>query len=153
MATIRRATVDDVEELLQLRLKLSRETGDLRRDDPAREFIEGTRSYLLDTLPTGRFLAWVAEIERRIIATSGLVFFEKPPTAQNLAGLEAYVMNMYTLPEWRGQGIATSLMQEIIRYVKTTSARRIWLRTTRDGQHVYEHSGFRFTEGDMELVW
>jgi len=63
-------------------------------------------------------------------------------------------MNMYTLPQWRGKGIATALLQELIEYVKTTTeAKRIWLRTTRDGQSVYEKSGFVFTTDEMEYVW
>ncbi len=62
-------------------------------------------------------------------------------------------MNMYTLPAWRGRGVATALMQEIINYVQNTSARRIRLQTTKDGQPVYERCGFVFTHEDMELVW
>jgi len=60
---------------------------------------------------------------------------------------------MYTLPEWRGRGVATQLVQEIINFVKKTDAKRIWLRTTKDGQKVYEQCGFTFTSHDMELVW
>lgn len=136
-----------------MRLKLFRETGYLQSDEPSVELIEATRTYLRNNLPTDRFIAWVAEIEGRIVGMSGLVFFEKPPTEENLSGLEAYVMNIYTLPEWRGKGIATLLLKEIISMVKTTKARRIWLRTTPDGQHVYEQNGFVFTTADMELVW
>ncbi len=68
-------------------------------------------------------------------------------------GLEAYIMNMYTLPEWRGQGVATALVQSILHYVQQTSARRIWLHTTEAGRHVYEQCGFVFSEGDMEITW
>jgi GNAT superfamily N-acetyltransferase len=145
--------LNDLDQIIELRLKLLREAGYLQSDEPSVELIEATRTYLRNNLPTDRFIAWVAEIEGRIVGMSGLVFFEKPPTEENLSGLEAYVMNMYTLPEWRGKGIATLLLQEIIRMIKTTKARRIWLRTTPDGQHVYEQNGFVITTADMELVW
>lgn len=151
--TIRRATIDDVGELLALRLKLFRESGYLRSREPPPELIEATRTYLNKNLPTEHFFSWVALADGHLIGMSGLVFFQKPPTEENLSGLEAYVMNMYTLPEWRKKGVATALMQEIIRYVQTTSAKRIWLHTTQDGQSVYERCGFVFTHGDMELVW
>jgi GNAT superfamily N-acetyltransferase len=121
--------------------------------EPPPELIEATRTYLSENLPTEHFFAWVALAERCMIGISGLIFFQKPPTEENMIGLEAYVMNMYTLPEWRGQGVARALMQEIIKYVQNTSAKRIWLHTTKDGQSVYERSGFVFTHGDMELVW
>ncbi|MBD2524509.1 GNAT family N-acetyltransferase [Nostoc sp. FACHB-133] len=35
----------------------------------------------------------------------------------NLSGLEAYILNVYTIPMWRGQGIATALLKEIICFV------------------------------------
>lgn len=153
MFTIRRANLKDVDEFVQLRLKLFRETGDLQSEEPSPALIEATRTYLVNNLPTEQFIAWIAEAEGRIVGISGLTFFEKPPTDRNLSGLEAYVMNMYTVPEWRAKGIATALLQEVIRLVKTTNARRIWLRTTQDGQSVYEKCGFVFTSDDMELIW
>lgn len=149
--TIRRATIDDLEELIALRLKLFHESGYLHSEEPPSELIEATRAYLSDHIPTERFLSWVALNQGNLVGSSGLIFFQKPPTEENLSGLEAYIMNMYTLPEWRGQGIATALMQEIIKYVQQTSAKRIWLHTTKDGQPVYERNGFVLTHGDMEL--
>ncbi|MBO0792954.1 MAG: GNAT family N-acetyltransferase [Ktedonobacteraceae bacterium] len=149
--TVRRATVDDVDQLVQLRLALFQATGDLKSDEPSSELIEATQVYFLNHLPSERFIAFIAESEGRIIGTSGLVFLEKPPTDENRAGLEAYIMNMYTIPEWRGKGVATSLMQAIIHFVKTTPAKRLWLRTTEDGKHVYKNSGFVYTSQDMEL--
>ena len=151
--SIHRATIKDVDELTALSLKLFYETGVLQGDGPASELVEITRTYLRDNLATDHFIAWIAEVEGKIIAMSGLVFFEKPPTKANISGLEAYIMNMYTLPEWRGRGVATQLVQEIINFVKKTDAKRIWLRTTKDGQKVYEQCGFNFTSYDMELVW
>lgn len=150
---LRRATLDDLDELVVLRLKLFRESGYLLSEEPPPELIEATRTYLSENLPTERFLAWIAVAERHLIGMSGLIFFQKPPTEENLSGLEAYTMNMYTLPEWRSQGIATAILQETIKYVQNTSARRIWLHTTKDGQRVYQRCGFVFTHDDMELVW
>lgn len=151
--TVRRATIEDLDEFVLLRFQLFRESGYLRSEEVPPELIEATRTYLITHLPIGQFLAWVALTEGHLIGISGLIFFQKPPTEENVTGLEAYVMNMYTLPQWRGQGIATALIQEIIKYVQTTPARRIWLHTTPDGQSLYERCGFVFTHGDMEFTW
>jgi GNAT superfamily N-acetyltransferase len=64
-------------------------------------------------------------------------------------------MNMYTVPEWRGRGVATALLREIIKFVKGTGARRIWLRATEEGRPVYEKAGFSpvTSYSYMELVW
>ncbi len=149
----RRATLEDLEELLQLRLKLFYETGDVRNDELSSDLLERNRSYVSTNLPTNHFISWIAEAEGRMIGISGLVFFEKPPTRANSSGMEAYVMNMYTLPEWRGTGVATALLQDLIAFVRSTPARRIWLHTTEVGRSVYEQCGFTDTSQEMELVW
>jgi GNAT superfamily N-acetyltransferase len=153
MFTIRRATLDDLDEFIQLRLQLFRETGDLVSDEVPPDLLEATRTYLLANLPTNRFIAWIAEVEGILIGISGVVFLEKPPTRPNLSGKEAYVMNMYTVPEWRGKGVATALLQEILQFVKVNTIPRVWLRTTQDAKHLYEENGFTATKDEMEWLW
>lgn len=103
---------------------------------------EATRQYLLEALPAGQFLAWVAEAAGKIVATSGLIFFQKPPSEQNLTGLEAYILNMYTLPAWRGQGLARRLLQVLLDAARARQAHRIWPYATPDGQPLYAKAGF-----------
>ncbi|WP_251956285.1 GNAT family N-acetyltransferase [Nostoc commune] len=101
----------------------------------------------------GEFFAWVAEVDNQIVATSGLVFFQRPPYNGNFSGLEAYIMNVYTISMWRGQGIATALLKEIISFVRATAAKRLWLHTTKDGKRIYEKVGFVSTSKEMEIVY
>ena len=150
---IRRASADDVEELARLRLDLLREVGNLKQEKKSEALAEVTRHFLRETLSDGRFLCWVAEADGQIVGISGLMLFETPPDAGNYSGLEAYVMNMYTVPHWRHKGIATALLRRAIDFVKTTSTRRIWLRATGQRGAIYERAGFVSSAGYMELVW
>ncbi|HUY78099.1 MAG TPA: GNAT family N-acetyltransferase, partial [Ktedonobacterales bacterium] len=115
--TVRRATLDDLETLVTLRLMLEYEDHPANEQPPA-EVKRALHTYLAEALPSEQMLIWVAEADGKIIATSGLIFFQKPPTEYNLSGREAYILNMYTLSEWRGQGIATALVQTILAYVR-----------------------------------
>ncbi|WP_334852677.1 GNAT family N-acetyltransferase [Nostoc sp.] len=74
-------------------------------------------------------------------------------TNGNLSGLEAYILNVYTIPMWRGQGIVTALLKQIISFVRATEAKRLWLHTTEDGKRIYEKLGFVSTSKEMEMVW
>jgi GNAT superfamily N-acetyltransferase len=150
---IRQANLNDLEVLVELRLALLREAGNLESDTPTAALAEAIRQYLSKNLPTGKFVAWVAQMNGKIVGTSGVVMFERPPVNGNLSGLEAYVMNIYTVPTWRGKGVATALLEEIISYLKKTDARRIWLHATEDGKRLYEKFGFVSTTQEMELVW
>src|SRR5437868_5161023 len=109
MLPIRRATSDDIDQLVRLRLLLFEEADGPLEQTQAEAFREAIRAYLTKSLPQETFLAWVAESDGQIVATSGLVFLEKLPVPSNLSGEEAYILNMYTLPQCRGQGLATVL--------------------------------------------
>jgi len=151
--TVRRATLDDLETLVTLRLMLEYEDHPANEQPPA-EVKRALHTYLAEALPSEQILIWVAETEGKIIATSGLIFFQKPPTEYNLSGREAYILNMYTLSEWRGQGIATALVQTILAYVRQTQTRRIWMYATPAGKPLYEKMGFTprtRTNTEMEL--
>jgi len=153
MLNLRRANLGDLEALVRLRLELLREAGDIKDNTEIEAIAAATRNYLADKMPQGEFLVWVAEVENKIVATSGLVLFTRPPYDGNLSGLEAYIMNVYTIPQWRSQGIATALLKETISFVKETEAKRIWLHTNKDGKILYEKLGFISTTKEMEIVW
>ena len=153
MYRIRLATLDDVDELVRLRLDFLEEVGSLKSGVDGEELGAAMRDYFVRKLPAGEFLAWVAESEGAIVATSGVTLFERPPNGANLAGLEAYLSNMYTLPVWRGRGVGTALVATVVEHFKTTRVRRIWLHATDEGRPVYARAGFVPSETDMELTW
>ena len=153
MYRIRLATLDDLDELLRLRLDFLEEVGSLKEGADGDELGAAMRDYLVRKMPSGAFLAWVAESEGAIVATSGVTIFERPPNGANPAGLEAYLSNMYTLPGWRGRGLGTALVEAIVAHLKATRVRRIWLHATEQGRPVYARAGFVPSETEMELTW
>ncbi len=153
---VRRATLEDVEDLVGLRLALFREANllaDALAPGHAADVAEATRRYLERTIPSGAFVCWVAAVKGRVVACSGLVLFERPPSARNLSGREAYILNMYTAPEWRGKGLARTLLDYLIRFARATDARRVWLHATDAGRPLYEQAGFVANAHEMELTW
>src|SRR5260370_37658394 len=121
--TLRRAMVEDVEELVELRLALMHSDNEHDEQTDDESWKKATRLYFLESLPAGTFIAWVAEAQGKIVACSGLVFFQKPPSIGNLSGLEGYILNMYTLPQWRRPGHAEKQPQELFERPKTEKTR------------------------------
>ncbi len=151
--TIRLAGPADLEQLVELRLTLLSETGDLRPGMDEAGLEAALRAYLAEAVPSGRFVAWVAVADGRLVATSGMVFFERVPYPDNPSGLEAYVMNMYTAPAWRRQGLAAILLERLLDTAKEKGARRVWLTATDEGRPLYLRRGFSGGPPELELRW
>ena len=151
IVSVRRATPADIELVIRLRLEFLRETAGFFGREVTPDLEEATRAYVAEALPKNEFLAWLAETEGQVIGTSGLVFFRRAPTPGSLAGLDAYVLNMYTVPSWRGRGVATALLRETLDSMKTTPARRVLLRATDAGRPLYEKLGFVVDDEYMSL--
>lgn len=146
----RRATLNDVDTLVKNRIDMRIEREEKQCPMSLVDFGERTRQYFMRHLPDDSFIAWVAVEEREIIATSGMCIYHVPPTYGNPSGNVAYLVNMYTVPEYRGQGIATKLLEHLIEEARSRGCIRITLNASKDGRPIYEECGFTDVDGDME---
>jgi hypothetical protein len=76
---------------VDLRLVLERESGHLTQEAMLADVRRATREYFLEAVPAEAILVWVGEADGTIVASSGLIFFQKPPSERNLTGLEAFM--------------------------------------------------------------
>jgi GNAT superfamily N-acetyltransferase len=58
---------------------------------------------------------------------------------------------MYTLPQWRGRGVATTLFRHVLDFVRTTPSHLVFLHATLEGRRIYERFGFTGEGERMEL--
>jgi GNAT superfamily N-acetyltransferase len=146
---IRPACKADIQALVALRRALFESMG---YDDPVLldRMAEASARYFAVSLPRGEFRAWVAEADGDIVASGGLVIHSVPPTAYNLAGQEGYIMNMYTQPQWRRQGIGTAILRAILDYLREQGISLVSLHATPDGQQLYERQRFK-SSNEMRL--
>jgi GNAT superfamily N-acetyltransferase len=141
---VRRATPEDLESLVRLRMALFAELDLEQTAKDGAPLVAATRIYLGDALTTGRFHAWLAETDaREAVACSGLVFLERPPAPGALDAREGYVLNMYTAPAWRGKGIARALMETLMAHARELHLHKLFLHASDDGRPLYERLGFR----------
>ncbi|MFX1388500.1 MAG: GNAT family N-acetyltransferase [Promethearchaeota archaeon] len=152
MYSLRKATLDDVEKLIDFRIKFLKEIQNLPSDKEMVIFKNTLREFFLEKMKTGDFMSWLAEINNQIIATSGLSFMQKPPHFINITGKFAYIMNMYTKPEWRKKGIGSKLLEKLIEEIKKKSINSVILHSTEAGRALYEKYGFKESDGDKEMI-
>jgi GNAT superfamily N-acetyltransferase len=139
---LRKAGLEELEEVLRLRLALMRELSEFETDSEQAAWVNVTRRYLENALPEGRFHAWLAYVGEGAVACAGLTPFERPPSPTNLTGQEAYVLNIYTAPEWRRRGISRRLLSELMEFAQEQGIGRLWMHASEDGRPLYESVGF-----------
>jgi GNAT superfamily N-acetyltransferase len=150
--SIRQAALDDLDTLVRLRLAMLDELYPPDPDTNVQKLAAANRRYFAQKLPNDEYVGWIAEADEQIAGAAGLILFERPPMAWNLSGIEAYVLNVYTVPAWRGHGIASQLIETVIAYARTTPIRRLWLHASPDGARIYQRAGF-IDRIEMELRW
>ncbi|MFX0172314.1 MAG: GNAT family N-acetyltransferase [Candidatus Hodarchaeota archaeon] len=148
----RRATRKDLKALIKYRIALFQEMGNINELSNVESFTKTLEGYFTKAITNNEFFAWVAIINNKIIATSGLVILQKPPSPKNPSGKEAYIMNMYTNPEWRKNGIATRLLEEIFSFLQEINVEKMSLHSTNIGKGVYEKMGFQSYQTELEMI-
>ncbi|WP_176444774.1 GNAT family N-acetyltransferase [Paenibacillus herberti] len=149
---IRRAKHSDLENLLELRIELLQEVGNIKNKEEMDKIRNANKMYYEKHLNNGEYISFVAESQGKIIGTCGLILIMRPPYLHNLLGIDAYITNVYTIPNYRGKGIATALMDNCIEFAKSNNVGRIILNASADGKSVYEKRGFILRNSAMELV-
>jgi ribosomal protein S18 acetylase RimI-like enzyme len=141
---LRPATADDLGTLLDFRLAMMATVfaGETPAPGGAEALLrESNERWLAEHF--GRdFEAWMAERDGLAVASAGLLWFPHPPGPRNPAGMEAYILNVYTRPEARRLGAARALMQHLVEVARAAGVRRIWLRASDEGRPLYESMGF-----------
>ncbi len=71
-----------------------------------------------------------------------LIIQEKPASPRFPTGRMAIVMNVYTAPAYRRQGVASALVKMMLEFGKTQKLDHIELRATKMGEPLYKKHGF-----------
>jgi len=147
--TIRIATVADLDRLLQLSLRLASEThqGLPPLDIEATE--KANRLFFVAQLESPFSRTWVAEPEKEIVAIGTLIFVLRPSLAEKSTIIEAYFVNLYTLPEYRRRGYARAILDAAKAFVQKQGLTRIWLHSSNAGRPLYEATGFQNSAGGV----
>jgi len=139
---IRQATPEDIDLLVSLRLDFLREEfGDPTVDGMMPELRERLEAYFCNHLGK-EYFAWVAEIDGRAVSSVFCVLDEHPANPSSPTGKVATLLNVYTDPPFRRQGIATRLLEAAVREAEERGADRVDLSATPAGRPVYEKLGF-----------
>ena len=143
------ATVEDCTALTRLRMDMRKE-----RDSDFREetLYANTLAFFQNNIAKGTHVAFLCEEAGAIIGTAGLTLFEMPPTSKLPNGKVAKLMNMYTVPAHRKQGVAKGMLDFVMDYAKEHGYYKIMRNSSPMGKPLYERAGFTLISNEYEFM-
>ena len=147
----KRATIEELELLTETRIEVLRAANQLSEDEDMTEVREQSYRYYKKALDDGTHIAYLIFAGEDFAGAGGVSFFQVMPTYHNPTGRKAYIMNMYTKPEYRRQGIAYKTLDFLVKEAKSRGITAISLEATDMGRPLYEKYGFVKMEHEMEL--
>ena len=150
--TYKKATIEDIDELVRTRIIVLRAANKLSDREDMSEVEKQSREYYKRALRTGEHIAYLVYDNEKFIGAGGVSFYQVMPTYHNPSGKKAYIMNMYTTPEYRRQGIACKTLDLLVTEAKEQGVLQIALEATEMGRPLYEKYGFSAMQDEMELA-
>lgn len=149
--TYKKATIQDIDILTETRIIVLRAANQLSDDTDMSEIKKQSYDYYKKALCDGTHIAYLIFDEDRFVGAGGVSFFQVMPTYHNPSGKKAYIMNMYTNPEYRRKGIAYQTLDILVKDTKSMGITAISLEATAIGRPLYEKYGFIKMNDEMEL--
>ena len=142
------ATIDDIEELMNIRFEMLRIVNNLKQNqDFSDELVTYSRKYFID----GNQETCLVFDNGVAIGCASISYIEVMPTFSHPTGKRAHLMNVYTRAEYRRQGIARKMVQILIDKAKRKGVTEISLDATESGRPLYESLGFSASDECMVM--
>ena len=148
----RRATIKDLDELVRTRIEVLRAANKLDESVYMSEVERQSKDYYEKALTDGSHTAYLVYDGDKFVGAGGVSYFRVMPTYHNPSGEKAYIMNMYTAPEYRRKGIAFKTLDLLVQDAKERGVKAISLEATDMGRPLYEKYGFVKMNDEMELI-
>ena len=151
---IRLAVPADIPQLCRLRLAYFDEEFGTLPEDKIAAIKTHLPVYFSQHLGSG-CIAVVAEAEDgQLVSNALLTVIEKPANPFFPCGRSGYVLGVFTDPAYRGQGLATQIMTQILAEAKRLALDTVTLSASDMGKGIYEKLGFTVIHSKFtEMEW
>lgn len=147
---IRTATPFDAPVILQHRRRMFEDMKEGSAQDLDR-MVEATAAWLVRAMADKSYYGWLAEdAQGQVVAGGGVLVSPWPAGPRDHYPRRAVILNVYTEPEYRRQGLARQLMLLMIQWLRDEGFTSVALHASVEGRHLYEKLGFQPTN-EMRL--
>jgi GNAT superfamily N-acetyltransferase len=147
-AIIRRASLDDVDELVALRWEMSVEQSEAKEDRAT--FESRCAAEMREALADERWMVWVAKVDGRLAATIWIYAVPRVPRPwpQRPWG---YVTNVFARAEYRNAGVGSRLLGRVVDWAREGELSMLLVWPSARSLSFYERQGFVPSPDALEL--
>ena len=149
--SIRETSAADLEKVLHHRRMMFYDMG-YQDDSVLDRVVQSSRPCIQRYLADGSYRGWFAMADGCIAAGVGLIITELvsgPFSPEQTC--RPYLLNVYTEPEFRNQGLARLLTVKAIEWCRSQGYKILWLHASKYGKPLYDSLGFEPTN-EMKLM-
>ena len=115
--------------------------------------VESFLPWVRDKMRAGEYLGWFAIAEDGAIAAgAGLWLMDWPPHMIGPGSRRGNILNVYTDPEYRRQGLARRLTETAIEWCRANGIATVILHASDQGRELYRSLGFEPTNEMRKTV-
>jgi len=153
--TVRSALIDDIPVLVDHHCLMCGEVEHFTHVDTNSEAYEklkvSYRKKLEFELKHSICKSWIVEVNNKALASGTISILSMVPSPIDHTCLAAYVHSMYTVEDFRRNGFAVAILNEMKEYCLSEGITRILLNASNEGRPVYESIGFQPVASIMML--
>ena len=135
---------------LAIRLEMLREVGGLPEEH---DFPDSFIAQTVDYLAHGNQTTLLAMDGGQVAGCATICYMTWMPSLRHPTGCRAHLMNVYTVPAFRRQGLARQLVTALMDEAKERGVTEISLDATAAGRPLYEALGFQANDEGMTIVF
>lgn len=140
--TYHKATMSDIEMMSDMRISFLTEYSGKQNEKAQVVLSENLRSYFKNAIENNSFICWYAMSENTIAGIGFIEIHDQPGNFKNPTGKIGHVMNMYTIKDFRRNGICTAILNKLVESANQLGVIAFELHASEDGLPVYLKNGF-----------
>lgn len=140
--TYHKATIDDVSALVNNRILFALELSGKQNEEAIESLRNQMTEYFSKAMMDNTCISFIAKCDEKVSGIGSMHIREMPGNFKNPSGKWAYIMNMYTVPEYRRKGICKNILNLLVEEGKKYGITAFELHATKEGEKVYIQEGF-----------
>jgi predicted acetyltransferase len=140
--TYHKAGIEDVESLVNNRILFALELSGVQNEESIQSLRNQMTQYFSKAMLDNTCISFIAKCDGIVSGIGSMHIREMPGNFKNPSGKWAYIMNMYTVPEYRRNGICKSILNLLVEEGKKSGITAFELHATKEGEKVYIQEGF-----------